>query len=269
MGGLAGAAAIGDVDLWPAELLDPPVGPHPGGVVEGAEPVGQFLDDHDDRELLEGHRDVEPPEPVQGLIGVATGRLALADGPDAPRTVAGAEPGGRIDGDLLALEPDGALPGADLGEPAGVEDGAGAGAHDVVLFLDGVEQAVPGEVEAEAVLVEVTHQSQLAQRFDDLAAIATDAGLQAIVTVERVAAPHRPLLVTASDGGVGVDRAQVRVDAHAGDQEDVAGAVVGVEVAAVIEVAVRRRHVVERQRRLVDRVLVERVRHVSPVGQVQ
>src|SRR5690606_35273284 len=38
--GQAGAGPVADLDLGPAELLDPPVGPHPHGVVEGAVPVG-------------------------------------------------------------------------------------------------------------------------------------------------------------------------------------------------------------------------------------
>ena len=51
-----------------------------------------------------------------------------------------------------------------------------------------------------------------------------------------------------------------------GDEEQVAGAVVGVEVAAVVRVAVAGRDVLHRQRRLVDRVLVERDRHGDLLG---
>ena len=61
--------------------------------------------------------------------------------------------------------------------------------------------------------------------------------------------------------GVGVDHAEVRVEAEAGEEERVAGAAVGVEVVPVVGVAVGADHVGHRQRGLVDRVLVERVEH--------
>ena len=62
------------------------------GVVERAEAVRQLLGDHDDGEVVEPQRHVQPPEALERLVGVATGRLGLADRPDAPRPVTGADP---------------------------------------------------------------------------------------------------------------------------------------------------------------------------------
>src|SRR5207253_8361215 len=77
------------------------------------------------------------------------------------------------------------------------------------------------------------------------------------VVVESVGEVHGVLAVTTPNGGVGVLGTQVRVHAEAGHEEDVARAVVGVEVAAVVEVAVAGADVLERQRHLMDGELVE------------
>ena len=106
-------------------------------------------------------------------------------------------------------------------------------------------------------VVGVADQPELLQRLDHLDPVRPDLEVERPL-VHRVRAAHAPLRVAAAHGGVGVDHAEVRVDPAAGDEEDVAGAVVRVVVAAVVEVAVAGRHVAERQRRLVDRVLVER-----------
>jgi hypothetical protein len=76
-----------------------------------------------------------------------------------------------------------------------------------------------------------------------------------------VAATGCRVPVALAHGRVGVDHAEVRVDAEPGDEDQLVRARVGVEIAAVVEIAVAGRHVGERQRRLVDRVLVERDRH--------
>ena len=87
-----------------------------------------------------------------------------------------------------------------------------------------------------------------------------DALVHAIVA-QGVGRAHRVLLVTTPDRGVGVDDAEVRVHAHARDEEHLAGAVMRVEVAAVVGVAVARRHVPHRERHLVHGILVERHGH--------
>src|SRR5690242_11758273 len=98
------ARRVADLHPWPAELLDPAVLPDPYRVVEGAMPFAVLLRDDDDRELLEPQRDVEPPEAVAVVVHRSTGRLAVADGADAPGTVAAADPGVGVDGELLAVD---------------------------------------------------------------------------------------------------------------------------------------------------------------------
>ena len=89
---------------------------------------------------------VEPPHPLERRIVGAAGRLGFADRPDTPRAVAGADPAGGIDGDLLAVDPQLAAPGAHLSETLRVERDSVAAPHDVWLFLHDVEQAIPRQV---------------------------------------------------------------------------------------------------------------------------
>lgn len=53
----------------PAQLLDVAVTPDPGAVVERAEPVGFFLDDQHDGEVVEGQRHIQPPHALEGWVG--------------------------------------------------------------------------------------------------------------------------------------------------------------------------------------------------------
>src|SRR5207302_4928209 len=107
------------------------------------------------------------------------------------------------------------------------------------------------------------NEPQAAQWLQHLDPVRTHALIETIVA-ERVGAVDRPLAVAATNGDVGVDDSEVRVHAEATDQEDVTRAVVGVEVAAVVEVAVAGTDVLHRQRRLVDRELVEGNWHLTP-----
>jgi hypothetical protein len=108
--------------------------------------------------------------------------------------------------------------------------------------MNGRERAVPGKVEADSVLIAVAGQPDPPQRLEHLNAVRADPLVEPVGT-ERVGEPHRPLPVTAPYGRVGVGDAQVGVYAEAGDQEDVARAVVAGEIAAVVEVAVAGSHV--------------------------
>src|SRR4051794_40134511 len=105
--------------------------------------VAVLLCDQHDRELLEPQRDVEPPEAEVVGVRRPTGRLAVPDRPDAPRPVTAAEPGVRVDRELLAACAQAAGPGAELREPPGVDDRPPTGTQVVALLVDRGERAVP------------------------------------------------------------------------------------------------------------------------------
>ena len=157
-----------------------------------------------------------------------------------------------------------ALPGAHLREPLGVQGDPRPGAHHVRLLLDDVEGALPGEVESDALGL-LQHHAEAAQRLEHLEPVAPDVLLQALA-VDGVGEVHGGLLVAAAHEDEGVLGAEVRVVAQTGDHEDLAAAVVGVEVAAVVEVAVRGAGPGHRQRHLVDRELVEPTDHQAPTS---
>ena len=245
-----------DVDQRPAELLDPAVLPDPGAVVERAVAVGALLDDQADGELLELHRDVEPPHALERRVGRRSRRLRLPHGADPPGAVPAAEPGGRVDGDLLAVDHDGAAPGAQLGEALGVEGDPAAGAQHVRLLLDDVAGALPGQVGGDPLGL-LEDDPDLLERVGDLDAVVADVRVHPVL-VDQVGEVHGGLLAVAGDQEERVLGAEVGVVAQPGDHEDVAGAVVGVEVGAVVEVAVAAVGLRQRQRRLVQRELVQR-----------
>ena len=194
--------------------------------------------------------------------GGSAGRPAgsgFADRPDAPGPVAAADPGGGVDGDLLAVHDDPAAPAAELGEPLRVQRHTIARAHDVRLLLDDVEQAFPGEIGCDAFGF-VEDDAQLVQRLDDLDAVTVDVLVEPVL-VDGVGQVHRGLGVAAPDEQERVLHPEVGVVADAADDEDVAGAVVGVEVGAIVEVAVRRTRPRDGLGDLMNRELVERSEH--------
>jgi len=235
----------------------------PDRLVEQTGAVAVLLGDHHHGEVVETQGHVRPPEaePVLGLGRAAPGRFGLAHGPDAPRAVPGADPTVLAHRELVAPDPEHPRPRADLGEARGVEDDPAALAHDVRGLLDGRERPGPGEVEGDPVVLPLAHHAHPLEGLEDLDAVGADALGHAVVA-QGVRRPHRVLLVAAPHRGIGVDDAEVRVHAHARHQEHLAGSVVGVEVAAVIGVAVARRHVPHRERHLVHGILVERHGHV-------
>jgi hypothetical protein len=108
----------------------------------------------------------------------------------------------------------------------------------VALFLHDGEQTGPGEVGGDAIGL-LEHDAQPVQGVVDLDAVVHHVLVEP-VGVDCVRQVHGGLFVPASHEYERVLDAQVRVVADAGDDEDVAGAVVGVEVRPVVEVAVRR-----------------------------
>ena len=230
----------------PTQLLHPAVPPDAGAVVERSEPAGVFLDDHDDREVVERHRHVEPPHALERGIGGTAGGIGFADRADAPGSVAGTDPGRGVHGDLVAVDNEMSAPGTQLGEALGVQCHAVARPEHMALFLNHREEALPGEIKLDALGL-VHDDPQGLQRIDDLDAVSVDVLMQPVV-VDGVGQMHSGLLVgvaavlsaaTARNQHEGVFDREVGVVADTGDQKDPAGAVMGVEVGAVIEVAIR------------------------------
>ena len=167
-----------------------------------------------------------------------------------------------VDGDLLTVDRDDAAPGPQLREPLRVQSDPVAGPEHVPLFLHDVEQPVPGEIDGDALGLLEDHP-QLVQRFGDLDAVAVHALVEPVL-VDAVAQMHRGLGVAATDQHERVLHPEVGVVPDAGDQEDVAGSIVGVEVGAVVEVAVRGARPRDRLRNLVYGKLVGRSEHHAP-----
>ena len=145
----------------------------------------------------------------------------------------------------------------------------------MALLLHYREQAFPGEVEFDALGLLHDDPNRL-QRIHDLDAVPVDVLVKPVL-VDGVGKVHRGLLmgVTAvlaaaatGDQHVGVLDPEVGVVADAGDQEDLSGAVMGVEVGAVVEVTVRGARPGDRLGDLVDGVFIERSEHqgASPIS---
>ena len=101
---------------------------------------------------------------------------------------------------------------------------------------------------------------QFVQRLDDLDAVTVDVLVEPVL-VDGVGNVHRGLRIPAPDEQERVLDPEVGVVADAADQEDVPGAVVGVEVGAIVEVAVRGPRPRDRLGYLMYRELVERSEH--------
>ena len=95
---------------------------------------------------------------------------------------------------------------------------------------------------------------------DHLDAVAADVLVESIL-IDRVGQVHRGLFVAAADHDERVLDPEVGVVTDAGHEKDVAGAVVGVEVAPVVEVAVGAARPRNRLGQLVNRILVEWSQH--------
>jgi len=135
----------------------------------------------------------------------------------------------------------------------------------VRLFLDDGEQAFPGEIGCDAFGF-VEGQPQFVQRLDDLDPVSVDVLIEPVL-IDGVRNVHRGLRVPAPDQEERVLDSQVGIVADAADHEDVSGAVVGVVVGTIVEVAVRGTRPRDRLGNLMYRVLVERSEHYlsSPI----
>ena len=208
------------------------------------------------RVVVEAQRRPAPPHPTE-LVRLPR-RLGFADRANAPRTIAGRDvPLGR-DRDRVAVDTQFSRPCADAREARRVEQDAVAVAPDVLRLRDRSVRRFVREVEADAVLVGVAHDAHLVERLDHLDAIRADL-LEHLVVGSRARRADGPLPIAAAHGRVRVDHPEVRVHAHAGDEERVGLAVDALVDAPVVDVAVAARDVAHRQRDLVDRIFVERV----------
>src|SRR3954451_9681500 len=208
-----------------------------------------LLRDQHDRERLEPQRHVEPPEPEVIAVRRPSAGLTLTDRPDAPRSIAAADPLIVRHRDVRTIDVQHTAPRAELREPPGVEDEPPPLSQLVALLIDRGKRTRPGQVEPDRSVTRLAHQPNPLQWLDHLDAERTDRGMKPVV-VDLVGGANHPLLVTPAHSGVRVLHTQVRVVAETGDQERPAVAVVRVEVATVIEVAVARADERQRLRRL-------------------
>ena len=148
-----------------------------------------------------------------------------------------------------------------MGEALRIEGDLGAGPHQVSLFLHHREQRLPGQVDGDTLGL-LHDDADGLQRVDDVDVIAQDVLVQTVL-VDGVGQMYRRLLITAAYENESVLDAQVGVVADTGDDEDVAAAVVGVEVGPVIEVAVGVARPGDRLGDLVQRVFVKWANHFS------
>lgn len=266
--GGAGAGAVGDVGLWPAELAVAVAFADLDGVVEGTEAVGVLLEEHHDEAVLEADGTPEPVEALGRVFVARPARLLAGYGAVAPAAVAGARPLPRAEHSRLAPGPQGAGDAACLDEATGLQDEAVSLALGVVRLPQGGEVRAPGEVEGEPVGVlgvGGTAQAEAAQGL--FHGDAQRSGLHpGTVLAERVGGADGEDTVAGAQGGVGVGHSGVRVDPEAGDQQGAARVVEDVEDAAVVGVAVAGGDVPHRERHLVYGVLVEGDRAVVGHG---
>jgi hypothetical protein len=146
-----------------------------------------------------------------------------------------------------------------LGKTLSVQCDSGAGPQYVPLLLDDVEQPVPSQIGGDA-LGFVEDDAQFVQWLDDLDAVGAHLLVEPVL-IDRAAEVHGRLYVTAAHQQERVLDSEVRVVADPRDEEDVAGTVVGVEVGAIVEVAVARTGPRDRLRDLVDREFVNWSKH--------
>ena len=126
-------------------------------------------------------------------------------------------------------------------------------------LLHDVEESVPRQVEGDP-FGGFEGEADRVEWVDHLYAVAADVLVEAIL-IDCVGQVDRGLFVAASDHDERILDPEVGVVAQAGHEEDVAGAVVGVEVAPVVEVAVRAARPCNRLGQLMNRILVEWSQH--------
>ncbi len=260
--GVAGAGAVADVGVGPAELdvgAAGAFGEDLDGLVEGAVPVGVLLDDDHEEPVGEADGDPEPVEALGPVLLGGPAAVLAGDGAHSPAAVAGTGPVGGGEGELPALGAQGAGDAAGLDEAAALQDEAVGAPLGVVGFPDGRELGGEGDVVREAVGVrgvDVAVEGDPLERFVHGDAQRADGEVRAVVG-EGVGGADGEEFIADPEGGIGVDDAGVGVDAEAEDEDGAAGVVEDVEDAAVVGVPVAADDVLHRQRGLVDGVFVQ------------
>ncbi len=146
-------------------------------------------------------------------------------------------PAFRRDSELLAAAAYVAGPPARLGKPDRVKDHPFLLADEVPRLGLGRDDAVPGQIEVQVVVVRLEHDAESAKSFDDLDLERADGGVHP-VGAELARRAHDPVRIPVPRQREGVGDAQVRILAHADDQHQLIGAGVAVEVVPVVEVAI-------------------------------
>ena len=205
------------------------------------------------------------PQPERlGQLHRPVGLDLGTDRAHAPRAVAGAGDLARVDAHLGAVDRDGALPRAPLGEAGVVHGQQALGGDDALAgLLDGDGRVAEGEVAGDAVLVGLDDVADGAHRVDHLEADGPDGG--GAVEGHGTRGEHRVLDAVEHDAEGGVDDATHRVVAHGGAEVEVAVLLVAVEPVAVVVVRVAGGGVGDGIGTRVDRVVVERAQHRSDV----
>src|SRR5262245_1211535 len=108
---MAGARAVLDVELRPAQLLPAAITPDPHGVVGDAEAICLLLGQQDDGVVVEPQLAVHPPESPEARLRGPARRLRLPNRAQAPGPVPRPDPAGGVDGDLVAADAQDAGPG--------------------------------------------------------------------------------------------------------------------------------------------------------------
>ena len=129
-------------------------------------------------------------------------------------------------------------------------------------LLVGGTRALPLEVHLDAVVVGAAGDPEPVQALDDVDRDRPHPCVHPI-DAELPRRPNDPVDAVLQDDDEGVRHAEVRVLAHAGDEEQLVAAVVQVEVVPVVEVPVARAHVAHRLGDLVDGIVIEWRQHGS------
>ena len=135
------------------------------------------------------------------------------------------------------MDPQHTFPGTALGEALGVEHHLGAIAKQMRRLVDGGERTAPVKVEGDPPFVALAGESEFLERVEDFDAVRADLLVHAIRT-EGIGHADRVLEIATADAGERISDAEVRILAEAGDEEDLAAAIVSVQVAPVVEVAI-------------------------------
>src|ERR1700722_1109227 len=152
----------------------------------------------------------------------------LTDGPDAPGAIPRARNLGGLDLQHVAVDGDGALPGAPLGQTRviGEQDALGC-ASLLAGFLDGDGRGAEDQVARDAVFIGFDDVADGAHRFDHFDADRPDGG--GSVGGHRAGGEYRVLHSVAHDAECGVYHAAHRVVAHCRAEVERAFAVMSVE----------------------------------------